>query len=333
MANLALKPEIVIENGIYTIAGICKNSGKTSFLNWLLTQITGSSIGVLTTGRDGEEIDLVYGNPKPSVKLAAGTLFTSTSGTIDKLGSAIEVLQKLPFQAGTKKLWLLRALRDVATEIVGPANAVAQIQTAELMQTQGAEIILIDGSIDRKGIALHDKVKAVFLLAGGSYGNIDKISSELAKLVLLSQIALFDETNPKLNEHNISCYNDGVWRDLGLSSLLGNEPELMNTLAELHPAKIYLPGAITDSILNGIKPALKEIRDVIIRHPLQLHLSKANLDYLVSEHKLSTTNPFRLIAVAVNCWSVKGNHLDSQLLRNTIRQQFPKLIVIDICEG
>jgi hypothetical protein len=333
MATQILKPGIELDKGIYAIAGICKNSGKTSFLNWLLTQLTGRAIGVLTTGRDGEELDLVYGNPKPSVKLSAGTLFTSTSGTIDKLGSAVEVLHNLPFRAGSKKLWLLKALRDIETEIIGPANAAAQIQVAELMRTNSAEVILIDGSIDRKSIALHDGVGGVFLVAGGSYGNLDKISTELTKLVLLSQIAQSKDKTLQTIGNNIAFNCKGTWLDAGLSSLLGNEQYLMNKLAGLNPKSIYLPGAITDSVLNGIKPALKDIRDIAIRHPLQLHLNKANLDYLVSEHKLSSIKPFRLIAIAVNCWSVKGNHLDSQRLRNSVRQQFPMIKVIDICEG
>jgi len=333
MITLAMNPVFMIDSGIYTIAGICKNSGKTSFLNWLLAKAEGQALGVLTTGRDGEETDLVFGNPKPSVKLPAQTMFTSTSAAIEQLGSAVEVMQKLPYLAGTKKLWLLKAQRDIETEIVGPANAAAQILTAELMQSYGAEIVLIDGSLDRKSIALHDSIKGVILVAGSSFGTIDKISTELAKLVRLSQITQYSDNSHTLQDSLVSYYSIGKWTGTEYSSILGNEPELMNLFADKAPEMIYLPGAVTDSSLNGIKPALKEIKDIVVKHPLQLHLSKANLEYLDKAHKLYAQKPFRLVAVAVNSWSVRGNHLDSKLLRDKTRQQFPLVPVLDICEA
>ncbi len=333
MITLTLQSGLKLDSGIYTIAGICKNSGKTSFLNWVLAQNSKYPFGVLTTGRDGEEIDLVYGNPKPAVRLPASTIFSSTSGAIDKLGSAVDVLQKLPFQAGTKKLWLLKALRDLETEIVGPANALAQVQTAELMQTLGAEIVLIDGSLDRKSIALNDKVKGIFLVVGSSFGDIDKISFELARLVQLSHIPEYTNNHTSLNEDSVSFCQENRWQDMKINSLLGNEQEVMNILAHEKPDKLYIPGAISDTVLNGIKPALKDIRDIITRHSLQLHLNKTNLEYLVSSHNMYTLKPFRIVAIIVNSWSVKGNHLDSKILRDRIRQQVNSVPVIDICEA
>ena len=330
--TLANEPKLQIENGIYAIAGISKNSGKTSFLNWLLAMLNGRAIGVLTTGRDGEDIDLVYGNPKPAVKLIANTLFSSTSESIDKLGSAVEVLQKLPFLAGTKKLWLLKALRDIETEIVGPANVQAQIQTAEFMQSCGAEIILIDGSLDRKSIALSNQIKGVFLVVGGSFGTLDKINTELTRLIQLSQIHKGKLQAKLQNLNNISYFRDNQWDELGINSLLGNTQDIIAALAEIKPDKIYFPGAVTDSVFNGIKPALKEIKDIFVKHPLQLHLNKSNLDYLVANHGIHAIEPFNIIAVSLNSWSVKGNHLDSCILRDNIRKQFPLVTVVDICE-
>lgn len=331
MLTLSLNPMLQIESGIYAIAGISKNSGKTSFLNWILAKVDNVSTGVLTTGRDGEETDLLFGNPKPAAKLPTNTIFTSNSETLDKLGSAVEVLQKLPFMAGTKKLWLLKALRDIETEIVGPASVDAQIKTAELMQSLGAEIVLIDGSIDRKSIALNEKVKGVFLVVGGSFGTLEKINGELARLVQLSQISLYK--NKILNENRISYFSKGVWHDMGFGSIMGNEQEMANRCIETHPEKIYLNGAVSDTILNAVKPALKDSKDIIIKHPLQLHLNKASLEYLTSMHKLYSIQPFKLIAIAVNSWSVKGSHLDSQLLRDSIRKLYPAVTVIDICEA
>jgi len=332
MESTSFKPNFKLKNGIHAIAGICKNCGKTSLLNCLLAQITDKKTGVLTTGRDGEEKDVVFGNPKPAIILPQDTLFTSTSEIIERLGSAVEVLNKLPFQAANKQLWLMRAIRNIETEITGPASVSDQIATAIIMQKQGAELVFIDGSLDRKSIALHPKVKGVFLVIGSSYGNLEKIMEELSRLVHLSYVSPFMDKNLKALQDNVAVFRQGIWVRTGHDSLLGNEKELCNLLSQKDIEKIYLPGAVTDSIFNTLRPALKSIQDIVVRHPLHLHISKDNLEYLSASHRLTCLIPFKINAIAVNSWSVTGNHLDSKIMRDTVRKQFDKLPVIDICE-
>ena len=74
-----------LDNGIFAITGISKNAGKTSFLNQLIPGLAGKKLGIMTTGRDGETTDAVFGNRKPAVKLPAGGLFTTTSGVLEAL--------------------------------------------------------------------------------------------------------------------------------------------------------------------------------------------------------------------------------------------------------
>jgi len=322
-----------LTKGIYAIAGISKNCGKTSLLNYLLAHQNKTPVGVLTTGRDGEEKDMVFGNPKPAVILPKGTLFTATAEVAAKLGSAIEVLEKLPFNAANKIILLLKALREIATEIVGPADVSAQIQVAELMQAEGAEIVLIDGSLDRKSIALHPKVKSVFLVTGSSFGTLDKITAELTRLDWLAQIPVFQDKDLKSLQDNISVYRKGSWQRTDQSSLLDNEQEIVTLITDAEISKIYLPGAVTDTVFNVLKPALRNISEIIVRHPLHLHLNKTNLALLINSHRLSCLAPLKILGIAVNSWSVTGNHLDSKILRNTVREMFPSMPVIDIYEA
>lgn len=325
--------QIKLSKGTYSIAGICKNCGKTSLLNSLVSLLANQHLGILTTGRDGEGKDAVFGNLKPSVKLPVNTLFTCSSVTMNKLGSAVEIIAKLPFSAGNKQLWLLNTLREIETEIIGPGSAEAQLQIIKLMLEKGAEIILIDGSLDRKSIALSPKIKGVFLVVGGSYGSLEKITTELTRLINLSQIPVYKDKNLKAMEDSISIYRKGLWQRTEQITLIGNEQDLSNMITETNTDKLYFSGAVTDSILNNLKPALKEVKDIIIRHPLQLHINNHNLDYLTKTHSLFCLKPFNVIAVAVNSWSVTGNHLDSKLLRQVLRNQFPDLTVMDIYEG
>ncbi|MBN2830448.1 MAG: hypothetical protein JXR56_09030, partial [Candidatus Cloacimonetes bacterium] len=57
------------ENTVVAITGLSKNAGKTSLLNWLIRSFPDYRYGITTTGRDGEEKDLVFGTDKPKVKV------------------------------------------------------------------------------------------------------------------------------------------------------------------------------------------------------------------------------------------------------------------------
>lgn len=333
MKTVPTQPFSALAKGIHAIAGISKNSGKTSFLNYLTAQLEGRRLGILTTGRDGEDRDVVFGNVKPSVRIKAGTLFTATAEALAKLGSAVTVKQKLPYSIAHHSLWLLVANRDLETEITGPSTTQAQVQTAELMLNAGAELVLIDGSLDRKSIALHPRVQGVFLVAGGSYGNLDKIEAELDRLLLLAGLPVYPKAAEISAKDMINLYVKGRWQTTVHQSLLNFNSDLLETISQSHPQGIYLPGALTDSVLKELKPLLQGMKDLICRHPLQLHLSRSSLEQLGTGHRLFCLRPFRIHAIILNSWSVKGSHLDCLSFRDRIRARHPSLPILDIYEG
>lgn len=333
MKTVPTQPFSALAKGIHAIAGISKNSGKTSFLNYLTAQLEGRRLGILTTGRDGEDRDVVFGNVKPSVRIKAGTLFTTTAEALAILGSAVTVEQKLPFSIAHHSLWLLAANRDLETEINGPSTTQAQVQTAELMLNAGAELVLIDGSLDRKSIALHPRVQGVFLVAGGSYGNLDKIEAELDRLLLLAGLPVYPKAAEISAKDMINLYVKGRWQTTAYQSILDLSNGILEAITEAHPQGIYLPGALTETVYNELKPILQGGKSLICRHPLQLHLSQPALEQLCTGHRLFCLRPFRIHAIVLNSWSVKGSHLDCLSFRDRIRAHHHSLPILDICEG
>lgn len=332
MKNQESDSKLRIRPGIYAIAGISKNSGKTSLLNHLLNEYADHFCGVLTTGRDGEGKDVVYGNPKPPVRLTENTIFSTTTEIQDTLGSAVQVLEKLPYNAANQQLWLLKANSEIETEIVGPPTSAEQFELAKTMQKNGAEYVFIDGSLDRKSIACNHRLKGIFLVVGSSFGSLDKIETELSRLIELSRLRPFRDYNLMALEDNICIYHNGLWQRTGQHSLLGNEEEIAKQITGYQAEKIFLPGAVTDASLSKLKPALGSVKDFIVRHPLHLHLVKTNLDNLSHSLIVYSLRPFKITAIAVNSWSVTGSHLDCSLLREKIRHIVSHIPVIDICE-
>lgn len=311
--------------------GLSKNAGKTSALNWVLAHSANLCNGVLTTGLDGEDIDQVYGNAKPKVILPTNTIYSTFSEEIAKQSANLSVLQKLPFKAGPKRLWLVQTLTPVETQIVGTASVKEQLQLTEIMKSFGADRVLIDGSLDRKSIVSSPLVDSVIAVASPLAGNIDQIIKGLQILHLMSAIPKTMELS-STELTNTICYRANATFHTEFQSLLGKEKDLLRLLTETCEW-LYIPGAITNSVFDKIKSTLKEkVQKVILKHPTQLSVDLDKLSWLMQKIRLEVLNPLILTGFMVNSFSVSGNHVDCEKLRNCVRFAFPSMPVVDISE-
>ena len=113
------------------IVGLSKNAGKTTFLNWIVSKFADKKIGIITTGRDGEDNDLVGGHKKPKVLVPAGSFFSTGEKVIKREANSIKIITKLPYIAGGQRLWLVQATEQIYSEIIGPATAFDQVELAK----------------------------------------------------------------------------------------------------------------------------------------------------------------------------------------------------------
>jgi len=321
------------------IVGICKNAGKTSLLNHLLA-LRGEQVwGVFSTGIDGEETDTVFKIPKPRVRLGPGIIFCCDTPILDSHGSSVSVLEKLAFSAPLRPLWLAQSEIPIQTEITGPATLSGQINALERMQSLGAEKVLIDGSLDRKSIALSDAVDGVALLIGASFGSIPQIIAELKRLELLNRITAYSDTvkgYPEycllLDSEQVLVQRDKEWEPSGMASLLGDEKEL-RALLERPLRKIYIPGAITDAVFSRIKePLQKAGPPIVLRHPDCLKLSYPKLEQFAKEFSAQALIPFKIRSFVLNSMSVGTQTVDAAEFRGRLRGEFPHLDLPDIRE-
>lgn len=334
MRSAQTRPEIIakIKNKLssspYTVlAGLSKNAGKTSLLNWLLENSNFANPAVITTGRDGENIDLVGGHSKPKVALPAHSFFTSFSSTLAQQAPFLKVIGPTPFTAINKQLWLAQTLFPLKTEVVGPATVSQQIALADYILENGADHIYIDGSLDRRSIATNAKIQEIFLVAGAQFGNIKDIINEIEKLELLTSI-------PKLEKDDFSseiCYwQAGKMVKSDFKSIYGHEGEICNwNKAEF----IYFPGALTDISFNKMKKFFTHFSGkLIFQHPFYLQLNHQNLSLLKKQARLYCVSSIKIAAVAVNSFAPNGRHVDCLQLRKKLKLAFPQLFIFDIKE-
>lgn len=318
------------------IVGICKNAGKTTLLNYLLSKRRERIWGVFSTGIDGEERDTVFRIPKPAVKLDSDLIFCCDTPALDKLGSGVAVLEKLPAGSSTRPLWLARSLAPLQTEITGPGSVSEQTFLLHRMQALGAAKVLIDGSLDRKSIALSEAVDSIAVMIGASFGSIAAIIGEIRRLEALNALPEADIASPDrsrlLGSDQILCKRGALWSETGLHSLLGNEKALKTILAA-GLESLYIPGALTDSVYGALRePLAASGAKILLRHPECLKLGLFKLERFVAEVRPEVLIPFRIRGWALNSAAVGVHAIDAADFRAKLRKTFPHLDLPDIRE-
>jgi len=318
------------------IVVISKNAGKTTLLNHLLKLRQNGIWGVFSTGIDGEEQDSVFKTPKPAVKLEEGIIFCCDTQTLERHGSGVSILEKLPDYSAKRQLWLAKSLVELQTEITGPASVKDQISVLHRMLGWGAEKVLIDGSLDRKSIALSDTVDAVAAVVGASFGSTGAIIGEVRRLRILNDLPVPAKPEPMAAEllasQNIHIFKEDAWQETGISSMFGNEKDLKKLL-EAKVGAIYIPGAITDSVYADLRASFAESGTrVLLRHPECLKLGLSRLERFVEENRPEVLIPFRIRAWAINSNAVGSHAIDAADFRAKLRQAFPDLELPDLME-
>lgn len=316
------------------LVGISKNAGKTTLLNGILRAHPEFSWAVLSTGIDGETEDRVYKTPKPQVQLPPGCLFCCDATWLGFHGSAVTILTSKEY-AG-RLLYIARAEAFLDTQITGPSSVLHQNDVIRLMHRLGAKKVLIDGSLDRKSIALEDTIDMLILSVGASFGSTEQIIGELERLISLRDIPVADlskdERGRLKQSQTIMLKKKGRWRDTGISSLIRHEKMLIKLL-ELHPESLYLPTSLTDTVFEKLIKAFSEPRlNLLFRHPECIKLSPALLSKLFGSCAISCLIPFKIRAFVLNSTAVGKDPVPADSFRSIIREAFPQETFIDLLE-
>lgn len=328
--------QLISTKAIQTIAlvGISKNSGKTTLLNGIVKRYPELKWAVLSTGLDGETQDRLFKTPKPTVLLPAGTLFCADTPCLEGHGSQVSILKGELFSG--RKLWLLRAEQDLATQITGPSNVKDQSRLARELLALGAEKVLIDGSLDRKSIAFEDTVKAIILCIGASFGSKEEIVEEIKRLALMIDIKSYPFSVSRYrsmqNCATVMYRQRQRWYKTELDSLINRETELKELLTKA-PDALYIPTSYTSLLHASFFPIFKAFKgEIIFRHPQSLSLSYTELYKFRCACELFCLIPFRVKLYALNPWAIGKTAEDANRFRSYIRINRPQQDFIDIME-
>ncbi|MBQ9014523.1 MAG: hypothetical protein IJ109_00250 [Firmicutes bacterium] len=327
------------------IVGMAKNAGKTTTLNYFLEEAMDEEmvVGVTSTGRDGERTDLVTGTDKPSIWLEEGMLVSVPVQLYDLADAGLEILRKTEYGTSLGPILLCRVASSGYVQVAGPViNAQHESLCAEMIEA-GAEVVLIDGAIDRKSIAAPETSDAIILSTGAVLSRqMRTVIEETAHTVGLYRLPRLEEGPVRGyledigDDERIQLIRDGALETLPVRTGLGAGKILAGLLNEKNGkdiSHIFLPGAFTPGSIDGIDPrmmrritfVLKDPTRIFFPPPIWRKMRKWGLNVTVLEN-------INVAALTVNPTSPFGYRFDQQQLVQAMQAAIPEIPVIDVME-
>lgn len=285
-------------NGVKTlsIVGMCKNAGKTTVLNWVLSRMGRDRVlGLTSIGRDGESTDVVTGTEKPGIYVPEGTLIATAKDMLKLCDITKEILDATGIPTPLGEVVIVRARSAGWVQLAGP-SIVSQLKTvSDRFFALGAQQTVIDGALGRKSLGARSVADGIILCTGASYDKrMDKVVADTAAFYRILNLPKA-ETLPE-----------------------PSQAALGETFALRHEALIV--GALTEAMVvpllkNGV---LKDGR-LVVKDPSKVLLGAEVLNRLRQRNvALETEDAARTLFVAINPVSAYGWRFDAEAFREAM---------------
>ena len=206
----------------------------------------------------------------------------------------------------------------------------------------GAQVVLIDGAVDRKTIAAPETSDAIILSTGAVLSRqMNTVIEETAYTVELYRLPRLEEgpvreTLEDSRDDGRILMADGrgihpldISTGLGagkiLASLLGKDSGKNNV------SHIFLPGAFTPGSIDGIDPASMRGVTFVLRDPTKIFFSPAVWRKMKKQGmQVKVLENINVAALTVNPTSPLGYRFDQRQLAEAMQAAIPDIPVIDV---
>lgn len=155
----------------FSVIGLSKNAGKTVTLNHIIRAAAADvfTLGLVSTGRDGEEQDAVTELPKPRIWAPAGAWVATAAKALTTGTAEVEVVRELDYSTPFGRVLIGRVTKPGEVLLIGPGTASRIGDLLGALEECGANLSLVDGSFDRIAAAAPAVTGRVVLAAGAAY--------------------------------------------------------------------------------------------------------------------------------------------------------------------
>ncbi len=327
-----------------SIVGTYKNAGKTVTMNEIISQAADREIrlGLVSTGRDGERRDVLTNTEKPPVYVRRGTIITTLENAVRNEFAQIEVLMVTDYSTAMGRVIIGRAIDDGYVEISGPPTAASIKEVCDMMVSFGAELVLIDGSLDRRASAAPYVSQGTILATGAALArNMDTVIEKTIHIIDTYRVPAIEDMGVRNLARKII--------DAGKTAMIDRERNIkyIDTATSLHCGEIIsthmdetvdfivLSGSATVSTIDDILLNKKSNLEIIVKDPTRIFIPKRELMIFQKRGmKLRVTDSINILAMTVNPYSPEGYYFDPAVFLDRMREAVnEKIPVYDVMQG
>lgn len=331
-----------------SIVGMAKNSGKTVTLNYLIEEAINKNltIGITSTGRDGECLDLVTETEKPKIFVEEGMLVATTTELLSLGDAKIELLEVTDYRTPLGSIVIGRVKDKGNIQIAGPQKVSEIKKISEKMLKLGAEFVIIDGAIDRKSSAAPSISESTIVSTGAVLSrDINKVIEETLHLVNLFKLPKVEDEKLRLLIEELIDNGKIATIDRVKNSYKVNELKVKTALncgniigenINKDTKYIVLPGSLTKKTLEDIMETTKRYKKVrvIVEDGTKIFIKpKAWIEFMKKGIKVRVLKSINLIALTVNPYAPQGYYFEPEKFLKDMKTYVKDIPVYDLLLG
>ena len=322
-----------------SIVGMAKNAGKTTALNYLIEEgmDEGMILGITSTGRDGEGTDVVTGTEKPRVYLETDTIVSVPVQLYDVADAGLEILQMTEYGSPLGQILICRVASSGYVQIAGPVINAQHKEMCKTMLNAGAQLVLIDGAIDRKSIAAPDTSDAIILSTGAVLSRrMAKVVEDTAHTVALYSLPVLEDGKDReiieqfKDDDRIAIIKNGEGYEPDIGTGLGSGKYLDNEIDE-DVTTVFFPGAFTNSMVEHLSAKKLKRVTFVLKDPTRIFINATQWGKLCKRGMtVKVLENIKVAAVTVNPTAPAGYSFDHHELKEAMQKALPDIPVIDV---
>lgn len=334
--------EVIKQKNYKTISiiGLAKNAGKTVALNYLIEEANKFNVitGITSTGRDGESIDLVTKTQKPSIFVTEGMYVATAKKALMLSTAKVEILETTGMNSPMGEIIIVKVRQNGNIQVAGPVNTKDMKYVCKRLIHFGAEVVLVDGAIDRKAVSSPVITDACIVATGAVLSRDVKIVIEKTSHAV--ECYTFKQVNEVVKELLLKTDKTCIVQNSGTiivpnieTSITGGKK--ISELIDENTTQVFIKGAVTSNLLKDICQSefLKNI-SVVIEDGTKIFV-EINVwnDLKRKGLKMQALNTIDVIAVTLNPVSPTGYFFDSVDFKSKMSNYLPDIKIIDVVSG
>ncbi len=320
-----------------SIIGLAKNAGKTVTLNYLIDKAyeENITIGITSTGRDGESSDLVTNTEKPTIFVTEGVLVATAKQALLMSDAKLEILETTDFKTAMGEVIIARVRHSGNIQIAGPVNSTDIKTVSDMLHNFGAEIVFVDGAIDRKAASSPLITDACVIATGAVLSrDMKKVIEKTAYTVECYQLNQVENNiRKKLKKGCSTCIVDDMgeiaclYEETGISAA-----KILSENINSATRYVYVKGAITSMLLNELsKSNFAKSFKLVIDDATKIFVELRDWNEAKKRGlKIEVLDSIKILALTINPFSPEGYYFDSAEFLEQMQYFIKDVEIIDV---